>query len=554
MLILKHTSVISLRNQAACNRHARLQEVLARVQETVATVLGRPVAPDEPLMAAGLDSLGAVELRNALEASLAVQLPSTLTFDHPTPAAVAAFVAARVRPAVSAVPASEAGSDAFYDLHEADDGFSEDEGAWEEEAGEGAEAEGLSAPALRARVAEAVSAIVGRTVADGEPLMAAGLDSLGAVELRNALEGKLGCSLPSTLIFDHPSVEVGKYKEIVFVCDDARTGARRQLHLHNLLSCRFQTIIVAVVQIMRMFVVFLQAITSFVDDLLAAEQPEAAAAVAPAASALALVPPRSAPAFTGPTAAGDFRCVVIAVVATASRTPHSVLASSNAASDVISSVPWQRWDVETQLTDDAPARFGGFLADVQRFDAAAFGLSEKEAAMMDPQQRLLLEVGFELLSGGGGAGRGRDDAAGRRTGCYVGISTPDYSDLKKAHAPIGVYSATGSALSVASGRLSFIFGLKGPSVSVDTACSSSLVGAHSAARALAAGDCTAALVLGVKVILTPSLSAMFTKAGGSIRIVLICLLSLNRVQQGSTVVPVALALHVCAVAHTQLIF
>lgn len=77
-------------------------------------------------------------------------------------------------------------------------------------------------------------------------------------------------------------------------------------------------------------------------------------------------------------------------------------------------------------------------------------------------------------------------------GVFVGISTPDFSQVAGAHAEISAYSATGSALSVAAGRLSYIYGFQGPSVAVDTACSSSLVGAHMARISMAQGGCTAA--------------------------------------------------------------
>ena len=72
----------------------------------------------------------------------------------------------------------------------------------------------------------------------------------------------------------------------------------------------------------------------------------------------------------------------------------------------------------------------------------------------------------------------------------------------------------GSAISVAAGRLSYTFGLRGPCAAVDTACSSSLMATHFAALSLGGGECAAAAVAGVKLILTPSLSAMFTRAGG----------------------------------------
>jgi hypothetical protein len=66
------------------------------------------VAPDEPLMAAGLDSLGAVELRGALEGRLGLRLPGTLVFDYPSPAAIAAFAASRLGASAESEAAEEA--------------------------------------------------------------------------------------------------------------------------------------------------------------------------------------------------------------------------------------------------------------------------------------------------------------------------------------------------------------------------------------------------------------------------------------------------------------
>lgn len=66
--------------------------------KAVAGVLGERVAADQPLMEAGLDSIGAVELRNAVSAKFGVELAATTSLDHPTAAALAAHIAAVLGP------------------------------------------------------------------------------------------------------------------------------------------------------------------------------------------------------------------------------------------------------------------------------------------------------------------------------------------------------------------------------------------------------------------------------------------------------------------------
>jgi polyketide synthase len=139
----------------------------------------------------------------------------------------------------------------------------------------------------------------------------------------------------------------------------------------------------------------------------------------------------------------------------------------------------------------APPRFGAFLAAAEWFDAGLFGVAATEATQMDPQQRLLLEVAAEAVSVAGTAApcylsrEWMADAA-----VFVGLSSTDYAKAVAAHAPgTSVHTATGTAMSVAAGRLSYCIGLKGPSVTVDTACSSSLVSLHLALTAMANGEC-----------------------------------------------------------------
>lgn len=161
----------------------------------------------------------------------------------------------------------------------------------------------------------------------------------------------------------------------------------------------------------------------------------------------------------------------------------------------------------------AAAGWGGFLPDIDRFDAAFFGISPREAAYLDPQQRLLLEVCWEGLEQ---AAIAPQSLAGSRTGVFIGISHSDYGHLLSHHSSateLSPHSATGTALCIAANRISYSLNLKGPSLAVDTACSSSLVAVHLAGQSLAAGDCDLALAGGVNVILRPELTQVFQRAG-----------------------------------------
>src|SRR4029077_9268571 len=73
-------------------------------------------------------------------------------------------------------------------------------------------------------------------------------------------------------------------------------------------------------------------------------------------------------------------------------------------------------------------------------------------------------------------------------------------------------SGTGTSPAAGAGRISFLLALQGPAMAVDTACSSSLVAVHQACQALDSGDCDAAIVGGVNVILTPVPMIAFSKA------------------------------------------
>ncbi|MEU9479487.1 SDR family NAD(P)-dependent oxidoreductase [Streptomyces sp. NPDC048191] len=301
--------------------------------------------------------------------------------------------------------------------------------------------------ALGLRSAESVRA--------DQPLRDLGMDSVTAVELRNRIGARLGSRLPATLLFDHP------------------TPGRLAQHL-------LATVI---------------------------------ATGGPAARRPAPAAPHTR------TAAHD---EPVALVAMACRLPGGVgdpeelwqLVAEGR--DAVGPFPAGRWDVESLYDPDpeAPgksyAREGGFLDDIESFDAGFFGITPKEAAAMDPQQRLLLETAWEALER---AGIVPAELAGSTTGVYVGMFGSDYLSGSRLDQLDG-YVGTGSALSVASGRLAYALGLHGPALTVDTACSSSLVAVHLAAQALRSGECDLALAGGVTLMVTPQTFVEFSRLRG----------------------------------------
>ncbi|MEO0823445.1 MAG: type I polyketide synthase, partial [Pseudomonadota bacterium] len=184
--------------------------------------------------------------------------------------------------------------------------------------------------------------------------------------------------------------------------------------------------------------------------------------------------------------------------------------------DAIGEIPPDRMDT-ARLYDPEPAspgrimtRYGGYLTDIDRFDAGFFGISPREAERMDPQQRLVLETAWEALED---AGVDAARLAGRPVGVFVGQWLSDFeARLLAAGERIDFEMTNGSGRYATAGRLSFFLGLEGPSLTLDTACSSALTALHMAVQSLRAGETEMAFAAGVNVILSPHVTIGYSQS------------------------------------------
>ncbi|VAW71264.1 Polyketide synthase modules and related proteins [hydrothermal vent metagenome] len=185
--------------------------------------------------------------------------------------------------------------------------------------------------------------------------------------------------------------------------------------------------------------------------------------------------------------------------------------------DAINDIPESRWSLDRYFSEKIEKgkinhRGGGFLDEIDQFDASFFGITPREAAQMDPQQRIMLELLCEALES---AQLPITTLPKTRTGIYIGQYANDYQLLlnNSDQFECDGYYATGNSSAVTAGRLAYFLGTQGPTLTIDTACSSSLVAVHQACQSLKQHTTDLMIVGGVNLILSPHLSIAFSQSG-----------------------------------------
>ena len=450
------------------------ERVLAALSGALDADIIAQLEAGEPFMASGVNSTLAVQVVGTLEDSLGVAVPGTVIFDYPTLDELVEFLAAELPggrnvavegpnnvPGIipTVAPGARRGQ---RQVRRRGAGGPAIAGV---EVLAAAAAPGPAAPLhvdLSSMIAS-VCSVVADALNEGEvdvdaPLMSMGVNSTMAVQLVSSLEAIAGEELPGTLVFDYPTV-----REIAKFIAEVGGGA-------------------------------------------------GVAASAPVPASSMGVVPRSIDHALSPAAPEPSICSIVSI---AGAVPGGDLAyTSHRGNDRIDTVPLERWDVDQAPFDNPKElnlQFGSFVDGADVLDARLFNVSPAEALLMDPQQRMLLT---QFLHSWNDYLAQPRRVFVRETGIFVGVSQLDYARIAyETGSALNTYYATGSHLSVTSGRISYTFGFKGPAMTIDTACSSSLVATHIASTSIYDGLCHVAGALGTNLALVHSWTRACLRAG-----------------------------------------
>jgi acyl transferase domain-containing protein/acyl carrier protein/pimeloyl-ACP methyl ester carboxylesterase len=309
----------------------------------------------------------------------------------------------------------------------------------------------MVANVVRAQVAAALGYGSGEEVDPSRTFKDLGVDSLGAVEVRNRLSRATDLRLPASLVFDYPTCE---------------------------------------------------SVAGYLHERLRGEAPSGR------------VTTRAQPAIEGdPVVVVGMGCRFPGGVRSPGGLWDLVAEGRDAVSRFPDDRGWDLeglYDEDPDRPGTTYTREGGFMDGVDLFDAGFFSISPREAKSMDPQQRLILETSWEALEN---AGIDPERLRGSHTGVFAGAMTYDYGAGSDLSAVEG-FSLASLGGSVIAGRVSYSFGFQGPAMMIDTACSSSLVAMHEACKSLRAGECDLALAGGVTVLSTPGMFVFFARQRG----------------------------------------
>ncbi len=370
-----------------------------------------------------------------------------------------------------------------------------------------AERKGLLAAHVRECARHALSLRPGATVRDDVPLQEVGLDSLMAIDMKNELAQSLQLSLSAGLLFNYPTVgQLTEYLLLQLPAADA--VAPRERHPDAALVEMSEE------EAERRLLEELERTGS------GRRMPEMTTGVQLSPVKRALAEIQRLRARVGELEKSSAEPV--AIVGTGLRLPGGVTDEATfwellaEGRDTIRQVPPERWDWrawdEPERTGavSGVSRYGGFLDNVDAFDAGFFGIAPREAVMMDPQHRLALEIAWEALENAGYASAA---VQGSATGIFLGIGNSDYGrHIFRNPEAMDAYAGSGNSPAMVAGRLAYVLGLHGPALAIDTSCSSSLVAVHEACASLRLGECTMALAGGVNLMLLPEAHVALSRA------------------------------------------